>query len=88
MIVGKWVDIVNILCIGKASWNISIPVEKFLEEGNSYIYNKSFGSGSGSGTSVAYLLAKWGINAVVATMVGSDDYGTKIKKETYTNVPM
>ena len=71
----------NILCIGKSSWNISIPVEKFLEEGNNYIYNKSFGSGSGSGSSVAYLLAKWGVNAVIATMVGSDDYGSRIKKE-------
>ena len=71
----------NILCIGKSSWSVSIPIDKFLEEGSNYTFNNSFGSGSGSGASVAFLLAKWGVNAVVATMVGSDDYGTRIKKE-------
>ena len=71
----------NVLCIGKSSWSITIPIDRFINEGEKHNYMKSYGSIAGSGTSIAYLLCKWGINTIISTMVGSDDYGSKIKKE-------
>ena len=70
-----------ILSVGKSSWNISVPTNEFIKEGMVNNYKESYASGAGMASNVAYLLSKWGANAVLSSMVGSDDYGTKLKRE-------
>lgn len=71
----------TILSIGKASYDITCPVEDYPVEGTKYILNEKIESGGGTAANVAYLLGKWGETSYFAGVIGSDDYGTKIKKE-------
>ena len=71
----------KVLCIGHSSWDITVPVDDYPTENTKYRYNEKFAAGGGPAGNAAYLLGKWGIDTVVATSIGSDDFGTKIKKE-------
>ena len=71
----------TILCIGRASYDITCPVDEYPVEGTKYLLNEKIESGGGTAANAAYLLGKWGENSYFAGVVGSDDYGTKIRKE-------
>lgn len=71
----------TILSIGRTSYDITCPVEEYPVEGTKYLLNEKIESGGGTASIVAYLLAKWGETTYFAGVIGSDDYGTKIKKE-------
>lgn len=71
----------KVLCIGHSSWDITVPVDDYPTENTKYRYNEKYAAGGGPAGNAAYLLGKWGIDTVIATSIGSDDYGTKIKKE-------
>ena len=71
----------KVLCIGHSSWDITVPVDDYPTENVKYRFNEKYAAGGGPAGNAAYLLGKWGIDTVIATSIGSDDYGTKIKKE-------
>lgn len=71
----------TILNIGKASYDITCPIDEYPIEGTKYLLNEKVETGGGTAANVAYLLGKWGETSYFAGVVGSDDYGTKIKKE-------
>lgn len=71
----------TILSIGRTSYDITCPVEEYPVEGTKYLLNEKIESGGGTAANVAYLLGKWGETSYFAGVVGSDDYGAKIKKE-------
>ena len=71
----------KILCIGHSSWDITVPVDDYPIENTKYRYNEKYSAGGGPASNAAYLLGKWGIDTVIASTVGSDDFGTNIKKE-------
>lgn len=71
----------KILVIGHSSYDISCPVEEYPVENTKYRLTENAMCGGGPAGNAAYLLGKWGIDTYYAGVVGSDDYGTKIKKE-------
>ena len=71
----------KVLCIGHSSWDMTVPVDDYPIENTKYRFNEKYQAGGGPASNAAYLLGKWGIDTVIATVVGSDDFGTKIKKE-------
>lgn len=71
----------KVLCIGHSSWDITVPVDDYPAENVKYRFNEKYAAGGGPAGNAAYLLGKWGVDTVIATSIGSDDYGTKIKKE-------
>lgn len=71
----------KVLCIGHSSWDMTVPVDDYPIENTKYRFNEKYQMGGGPASNAAYLLGKWGIDTVIATVVGSDDFGTKIKKE-------
>ena len=71
----------KILCIGHSSWDMTVPVDEYPIENTKYRYNEKYQAGGGPASNAAYLLGKWGMDTVIATSIGSDDFGTKIKKE-------
>lgn len=71
----------KILCIGHSSWDITVPVDEYPTENSKYRYNEKYSAGGGPAGNAAYLLGKWGIDTVIASSIGSDDFGTNIKKE-------
>lgn len=69
------------LSIGKATYDTTVPVDKYpIENSKNLIKEKLDGSG-GSGSNVAYLLGKWNNESYFAGAVGYDDFGTFIKKD-------
>ncbi|CDF20802.1 kinase PfkB family [Clostridium sp. CAG:609] len=71
----------KILCIGHSSWDMTVPVDDYPVENTKYRFSEKYSAGGGPASNAAYLLGKWGIETVIATTIGSDDFGTKIKKE-------
>ncbi len=71
----------TILSIGAASYDITCPVDEYPVEGTKYFLSEKIEAGGGSAANVAYLLGRWGEISYFAGVLGSDDYGTKIKKE-------
>ena len=71
----------RVLCVGHCSYDIICPVEAFPIEDNKYRITERIDSGGGSACNAAYLLGKWGVETYMAGVIGSDDFGTKIKKE-------
>ena len=75
------VDTMTILSIGRTSFDITCPVDEYPIEGTKYLLSEKIESGGGTAANVAYLLGKWGETSYFAGVVGSDDYGAKIRKE-------
>lgn len=71
----------KILCIGHSSWDMTVPVDDYPIENTKYRFSEKYSAGGGPASNAAYLLGKWGMETVIATTIGSDDFGTKIKKE-------
>lgn len=71
----------TILSIGRTSYDITCPVDEYPVEGTKYLLSEKIEAGGGTAANVAYLLARWGETSYFAGVVGSDDYGTKIRKE-------
>lgn len=71
----------KILCIGHSSWDVTVPVDSYPVENTKYRFNEKYAAGGGPAGNAAYLLGKWGMDTVIASTVGSDDFGTNIKKE-------
>lgn len=74
----------KVLCIGHSSWDITVPVDGYPVENTKYRFNEKYSAGGGPAGNAAYLLGKWGVDTVIASVVGSDDFGEKIKKEFQT----
>lgn len=71
----------KILCIGQATYDITLPVEKYPLENKKIKTEQKVECGGGSASNVAYLLSKWKIDAYFAGVVGEDYYGQKVIKE-------
>ena len=70
----------KVLCIGRSFWKMIVNIDNYPEENMKYQYKDAIINGGGTTLNTAYLLGKWGVDTIIATAVGSDDYGTKIKK--------
>ena len=71
----------KVLVIGHSSYDISCPVEEYPVENTKYRLNENYMCGGGPAGNAAFLLGKWGVETYYAGVVGSDDFGSKIKKE-------
>ena len=69
----------KILCIGHSSWDITVPADVYPVENTKYRFNEKYSCGGGPAGNAAYLLGKWGIDTVIASNVGSDDFGANFK---------
>jgi len=72
----------KILCIGQSAYDITLPVEGYpVENKKIKIKNKKVECGGGSANNCAYLLGLWGCDVSLASPIGNDIYGKKIKEE-------
>ena len=69
------------LCIGHASYDITMPMDSYPLENCKYRSKEVVECGGGPASNAAYLLAKWGVETHFAGVVGNDDFGKIIKKE-------
>ena len=71
----------KILCIGHATYDITIPLDKKLKENTKTRLEGLLECGGGPANNAAYLLGKWGMDVTFLGVVGNDLYGHQIKKE-------
>ena len=71
----------KILCIGQSAYDITLPVKEFPDENRKYKIKEKYECGGGSSNNAAYLLALWGCDVYLASSIGKDVYGKKIKDE-------
>ncbi len=69
------------LCIGKTTYNITVPVDEYPVENMKYILQEKLEGSGGAASNVAYLLGKWNMETYFAGTVGYDENGSAIKKE-------
>lgn len=71
----------NVVCIGHAAYDITIPLEHFVVENTKNRVSNRIECGGGPASNAAYLLGKWGLHPYFLGVVGKDEYGNKIKEE-------
>lgn len=71
----------KVLCIGRISYDISLPLNEYPVEGGKYKeISKVEGVSGGAGTA-SLLLGKWGVETYAIGVVGNDIFGNRIKRE-------
>lgn len=74
----------KVLCIGESTYDIYVAVDGYPLENSVNKYQERIEHGGGAMNNIAFMLGKWAEESYLATVVGTDDYGTKIKKELET----
>jgi sulfofructose kinase len=71
----------DVLCVGHACYDISLPCDEFLPENGKVEIAESFESGGGPASNAAWLLAQFGICTAFAGLIGDDLFGRKVAAE-------
>ncbi|MBQ9019116.1 MAG: hypothetical protein IJ097_02240 [Bacilli bacterium] len=69
------------VCVGHSTYDITLPVNEFPEENKKIRIPYHIECGGGPASNGAYLLAKWGMDTTMVSIVGDDHYGHQIIKE-------
>ena len=71
----------KVVCVGHSTFDITLPVNDYPVENTKYRIEHHIECGGGPAANGAYLLAKWGMDTSIVSIVGDDYYGEMIKKE-------
>lgn len=69
------------VCIGHSTYDITLPVNEYPKENIKYRIPFKIECGGGPASNGGYLLAKWGMDTTMISVVGNDNYGNKIIKD-------
>ena len=69
------------VCVGHSTYDTTLPVNEYPTENYKYRIENHIECGGGPASNGAYLLAKWGIDTTICSIVGDDYYGEKVKEE-------
>lgn len=69
------------VCIGHSTYDITLPVNEYPKENLKYRIPNHIECGGGPASNGAYLLAKWGMDTTMVSIVGDDHYGHQIINE-------
>ncbi len=72
---------VDVLCIGHAAWDITLPLPGFPAEDGKVEIPALIESGGGPAANAAWLLSAWGVRCGFAGVVGDDDRGRRVVDE-------
>lgn len=68
----------KVVCIGHSTYDTTLPMDEYPTENLKYRINNHIECGGGPASNGAYLLAKWGMNTTIMSVIGDDYYGEKI----------
>lgn len=66
------------ICVGHSTYDTTLPMDEYPTENLKYRIKNHIECGGGPASNGAYLLAKWGIDTTILSVVGDDYYGEKI----------
>ncbi len=68
----------KIVCVGHSTFDTTLPMKEYPVENIKYRLEHHIECGGGPASNGAYLLAKWGMETAVVSVVGDDYYGDRI----------
>ena len=71
-------DLMKTICVGHSTFDITLPMDKFPTENIKYRIEKRIECGGGPASNGAYLLARWGAETTICSVVGDDYYGNLV----------
>ena len=71
----------KIICVGHSTYDTTLPVNEYPKENIKYRVPYHIECGGGPASNGAYLLAKWGMDTTICSIIGDDYYGDCIIKE-------
>ena len=66
------------VCVGHSTYDTTLPMEQYPIENTKNRISKMIGCGGGPASNGGYLLAKWGIETTMVSIVGDDYYGDQV----------
>ena len=66
------------ICIGHSTYDTTLPVQEYPKENIKYRVPFHIECGGGPVSNGAYLLAKWGMDTTICSVIGNDYYGDRI----------
>lgn len=69
------------VCIGHSTYDITLPVDEYPKENIKHRLKNHIECGGGPASNGAYLLAKWGMDTTMISVIGDDYYGKLILDE-------
>ena len=71
----------KVVCVGHCTFDITIPMKEYPTENIKYRLTHHIECGGGPASNGAYLLAKWGMDTSMVSVIGTDYYGDRIIEE-------
>ena len=68
----------KVVCVGHSTYDTTLPMDTYPTENVKYRIGKHIECGGGPASNGAYLLAKWGLDVAIASVIGKDYYGDRI----------
>lgn len=69
------------ICVGHSTYDTTLPMDAYPIENFKYRIENHIECGGGPASNGAYLLAKWGIETTICSVIGADYYGERIIEE-------
>lgn len=71
----------KVVCVGHSTYDTTLPMNEYPIENLKYRIEKHIECGGGPASNGAYLLAKWGMDTSILSIIGDDYYGDKIVED-------
>ena len=71
----------KVVCVGHSTYDTTLPMDNYPEENVKYRIKDHIECGGGPASNGAYLLAKWGMDTTIASIVGNDYYGQRVVED-------
>ena len=73
------------ICVGHSTFDTTLPMDHYPVENIKYRIENHIECGGGPASNGAYLLAKWGYDTTIASVIGEDYYADRIIRD-FTNI--
>ena len=71
----------KVICVGHSTYDTTLPLKEYPTENLKYRIEQHIECGGGPAANGAYLLAKWGMDTTLISVIGQDYYGSRILEE-------
>ena len=68
----------KVICVGHSTFDTTLPMKEYPTENVKYRLEHHIECGGGPASNGAYLLAKWGMDVTICSVVGDDYYGDRV----------
>ena len=65
----------KVVCVGHSTFDTTLPVKEYPTENVKHRLDHNIECGGGPAANGAYLMAKWGMDVTIASVIGDDYYG-------------